>query len=176
MNGTIEFRIEILDPAKHRREEFDCGIESLTTYLRKRARKEMESRTSVCFVLVPLSDPGHIAGYYTLSATAIELARLPGELSRRLPRYPEVPATLLGRLARDSRFKGMGVGPLLMRDALQRAWEHSAEIGSVAVVTDPKDAQAADFYRQFGFRHMGDRRMLLPMGEIERWLKKLTSG
>ena len=135
----------------------------------------MAARTSVCFVLVTVPDPGRIVGYYTLSATSVALARLPVELARRLPRYPDVPATLLGRLARDLAFTGRGIGSLLMRDALQRAWAHSAEIGSVAIVTDPKAAGAAAFYRQFGFQTFDERRMLVGMQEVERWLKKLTS-
>ena len=91
-----------------------------------------------------MSDPGRIAGYYTLSASLVLLAGLPAELSGALPNMPMFRATLLGRLARDMEFKGMGIGPaLLMRDALERAWMHSTETGSVAVATDPKDARAA---------------------------------
>jgi hypothetical protein len=51
------------------------------------------------FVLV-LPD-GAIAGYYTLSSTSVQLAELPEQPVRKLPRYPLVPATLLGRLAVD---------------------------------------------------------------------------
>ena len=49
------------------------------------------------FVLV-LPD-GAIGGYYTLSATSVKLTEFPADITRKLPRYPLVPATLLGRLA-----------------------------------------------------------------------------
>jgi ribosomal protein S18 acetylase RimI-like enzyme len=176
MSIAGEFCIKPLDAARHRRAEFGCESQPLTDYLRKQARQDMAAKTSVCFVLVPVSDPGRIAGYYTLSASSVLLAGLPAELSGRLPKYPNVPATLLGRLARDVEFKGMGIGPLLMRDALERAWMHSTEIGSVAVVTDPKDARATEFYRQFGFRTFEERRMVLPMQGLDRWLKALRGG
>ena len=44
----------------------------------------------------------------------------------------------------------------------------------MAIVTDPKDAKAAAFYRQYGFQAFDERRMFLAMQEVERWLKELT--
>src|SRR6266542_2727801 len=93
-----QFRVEILNAAVHRRDEFVCESLELTEFLRARARKEAKSRASACFVMVPVADRGQIAGYYTLSATTIELEQLPVELAKKLPRYPHLPATLLGRL------------------------------------------------------------------------------
>jgi predicted N-acetyltransferase YhbS len=175
MNRTLQFRIETLGVTKHRRSDFRCESQPLTDHLRQQARKEMALRMAACFVLVPVSDAGRIAGYYTLSATSVALTKMPTELSRRLPKYPQVPATLLGRLARDLGFKGQGIGHLLMRDALRRAWAHSAEIGSVAMVTEPKDAQAAAFYGQFGFQLLDEWRMFVEMETVEHWLRGLTN-
>lgn len=163
-----EFRVEPLNKASHRRENFACEAPELTAYLRTKARKEVEARTCACFVLVPKTEPGRIAGYYTLSSATIETAMLPPEIAQRLPRYPQCPATLLGRLARDAAFRGKGVGELLLVSALRRALENTHEVGSVAVVTDPKDQNAADFYAKYGFRPLAseDRRLMLPMTEI----------
>ncbi|TAK97231.1 MAG: GNAT family N-acetyltransferase, partial [Verrucomicrobia bacterium] len=161
---------ELLDPAVHHRDEFSCESPELTEFLRTRARKEAKSRTSACFVIVPVADPGQIAGFYTLSATTIELEKLPPEFTKKLPRYPRVPATLLGRLARALAFKGQGIGDLLMVDALKRAYENSSVIGSVAVVVDPKDAHAAKFYGTFGFQPLDGQKMFLPMKAIPEWL------
>lgn len=170
MAAQPQFRVEILDPAVHRRKEFSCESPELTEFLRTRARKEAKSRTSACFVLVPVADPGQIAGYYTLSATSIELEKLPVELTKKLPRYPRLPATLLGRLARALAFKGQGIGDLLMVDALNRSYENSSVIGSVAVVVDPKDAPAAKFYGPFGFQPLDGQKMFLPMKAVPEWL------
>ncbi|MBI3721409.1 MAG: GNAT family N-acetyltransferase [Fimbriimonas ginsengisoli] len=170
MLAASQFRFEILDPAVHRREEFSCESPELTEFLRTRARKEAKSRTSACFVLVPVADPGKIAGYYTLSSTSIELEKLPVELTRKLPRYPRLPATLLGRLARALAFKGQGIGNLLMVDALKRSYENSSVIGSVAVVVDPKDVPAAKFYGTFGFQPLDGQKMFLPMKGVPEWL------
>ncbi len=168
MSESVKYLIEPLDSSKHRRSEFSCESPELTEFLRQRARKEMGARVSACFVLVPVADPGRIAGYYTLSAAVIALAQLPEALVKRLklPRYPDLPATLLGRLARDIAFRGEGIGDLLMSSALKRAYASSGEIGSVALVTDPKDARAGAFYQEFGFLPLTGQRLYLPMTEI----------
>jgi hypothetical protein len=93
------YRIEPLDPGKHRREDFGCESRELTEFLQKRARKEMQARASACFVLVPETEPERIAGYYTLSQTAVVVQQLPETLMKKLPRYPQLGATLIGRLA-----------------------------------------------------------------------------
>ena len=107
MPNPLHYIIEALDPAKHRREEFDCGVPALNDFLRNRARKEMAAGASACFVIVPEDDPGCIAGFYTLSAAVIVRTDLPEAVTKKLPRYLELPATLPGRLARklvnDSR-------------------------------------------------------------------------
>jgi GNAT superfamily N-acetyltransferase len=160
------FRIEPLDPGRHRREEFSCEAPELTEFLRKRARKEMQARASACFVLVPETDPGRVVGYYTLSQTSVVLRQLPAALVKRLPHYPQLGATLIGRLARDLTWKGRQVGRLLLVDALRRCVRHSAEVGAVVVATDPKDDKARAFYESHGFRALDGRRMSIPMSEL----------
>ena len=171
MSVTPQFKVEILDPAVHRREEFVCESPELTEFLHTRARKEAKSRASACFVIVPVADARLVAGYYTLSATSVELEKLPIELTKKLPRYPRLPATLLGRLARALAFKGQGIGDLLMVDALKRSYENSSVIGSVAVVVNPKDVPAAKFYGTFGFQPLDDQKMFLPMKAVPEWLE-----
>lgn len=161
-----EYRIEQLDSSKHRREDFICESPELTEFLRKRARKEMLARASACFVLVPEADAGRIAGYYTLSQTAVVIQQLPDSLMKKLPRYPQLGATLIGRLARDIEWKGQQAGRLLLIDALRRCVRHSAEVGAVVVVTDPKDDKARKFYGDRGFLALDERRMFLPMSEL----------
>jgi hypothetical protein len=169
INGP-RYRFEVLNPETHHRERFSCESPDLAEFLKTRARKEAKAKASVCFVAVPVEDPNCIAGYYTLSAASIRLEKLPEEFTRKLPRYPHLPATLLGRLARDLRFKGQGIGNLLMADALHRSYQNSSVIGSVAIITDPKDDNAADFYSEFGFKPLDGQRLFLPMKTVADWL------
>ena len=107
----------------------------------------MRRRVASCFVA--LDDRDRIAGYYTLSSFGILLSDLPADVSKRLPRYPTVPATRVGRLAVDQEFKGIGLGSALLADALDRAAR--SEIASFALIVDAKDEDAARFYRHHGF-------------------------
>jgi predicted GNAT family N-acyltransferase len=164
------FIVEPLNPSSHCREEFDCGVAALNDYLRLRARKEMDGGTSACFVMVPADDARRIVGYYTLSAATIIRTALPEAMLKKLPRYPELPATLLGRLARDKSFRGQRIGDRLMVSALGRALAASKEVASLAVITDPKDIKAAEFYASFGFQPLTNDRMFLPMRQVESML------
>jgi predicted GNAT family N-acyltransferase len=87
-----------------------------------------------------------------------------------LPKYKELPATLLGRLARSLDFKGQRIGELLLMSALRQALDHSKRIASMAVVVDAKDEAASSFYRGYGFLELPDHpsRLFLPMKTVER--------
>ena len=109
-----------------------------------------------------------VIGYYTLSATSILFTDLPDETARKLPKYPNVPATLLGRLAIDSRYQGRGYGELLIIDALRRALQATTEVASYAVVVDAINERARSFYEHYEFCAYYDRklRLSLPMKTI----------
>jgi GNAT superfamily N-acetyltransferase len=111
---------------------------------------------------------GAVGGYYTLSSTAVKLTELPVDITRRLPRYPLVPATLLGRLAVDRRYRGKGYGRYLLADALYRAVR--SEIASFAVIVDAKDEAARRFYERESFLPFPDQPMKLfrPMADIAK--------
>lgn len=166
MSNAQKFLIEPLAPSLHRREEFDCGVDALNDYLKKRARKEMDAGLAACFVAVPESDPGCIAGFYTLSAATILTTALPEVVTRKLPRYGEFPATLLGRLARSTACKGQGLGDRLMMSALARAAHAAEEVASWAIVTDPKDDKARRFYQEFGFSELDSNRLFMTMKQV----------
>ena len=169
MSDDSHFSVERLDPDKHRRDEFRCESLELTEFFHRRARKEMEVRASACFVLVSAVNRGRVVGFYTLSQTSVKLAELPPELAKKLPRYPELGATLIGRLARDLDWKGQGIGQLLLLDALRRSLSQSQEVAAVVVVTDPKDTKAREFYTENGFVALDHRRLFIPMQRLIKW-------
>ncbi len=150
----------------HQRSGFESGVEPLDRYLRTQAGQDARKNMAAPFVLV-LPD-GTIAGYYTLSSTSVQLSELPEQMVRKLPKYPLVPATLLGRLAVDRRQQGKGYGRFLLADALYRAAR--SEIASFAVIVDAKDAAAHQFYERESFLPLLDQPMKLfrPMVDIRR--------
>lgn len=77
-----------------------------------------------------------------------------------------MPATLLGRLARSLEGRGQRLGDRLMISALTRARAGAEQVGSWAVITDPKDDRARRFYEAFGFKPLTADRLFLPMKDI----------
>lgn len=154
----------------HERAKFSCGNAMLDNYIQKQARQDVKAKVSGCFILP--DDSKEIKGYYTLSNGSIPNSQLPGYFLKKLPRYQDLPVTLLGRLAVDNKFKGQKLGSKLLIDALKRNYDASANIGSMAVVVDPIDKDATDFYTRFGFIKLPDSgRMFLPMATIEQLFK-----
>jgi hypothetical protein len=150
----------------HDRGGFSCGIGALDRYLKTQAGQDSSRRVAACFVISPFEEPDRIVGYYTLAAASVALAELPASISKQLPRYPVIPATLMGRLAVDSRFQGARLGEFLLFDAMARALR--SEIASFAFIVDPKDETAARFYSRYQFLPLasGSQRMFLPIAEI----------
>jgi GNAT superfamily N-acetyltransferase len=153
--------------AEHNRADFHSGSEPLDRYLRERANQDFKRYVATPFVLYD-ADAERIAGYYTLAATGIQFDDLPAAMQKKLPRYPIIPAILLGRLAVDRRYQGQGLGAFLLVDALRRSLIN--EIVAAAVVVDAKDDAARSFYEYHNFVSLAEQplRLFLPMTLIAR--------
>jgi GNAT superfamily N-acetyltransferase len=153
---------------RHDRLAFQCGVPELDEYLKRRARQDAERHVAAVYVMVPADEPRRIAGFYTLSGASVILAELPADLQKKLPRYPTIPAILLGRLARDVNLRG--VGPQLLMDALHRALRHSADVAAAAILVDAKNERAQQFFARYGFQPIlnSPDRMFLPMKTVEK--------
>jgi len=156
---------------QHDRSSFDCGIEPLNAYLRLQARQDAEKHVAAPFVLIEPPSRA-VLGYYTLSASVLSVGEVARELASKLPRYPQLTVTLIGRLAVDLRLKGQGCGEYLLMDALHRSLGHLTEIAAMAVVVEAKDETAAAFYRHFDFQPLqaSARRLYLPMKTVQALL------
>jgi predicted GNAT family N-acyltransferase len=153
----------------HRKEEFSCGKEMLDVFLHKQANQDIKRKLSACFVLVD-QKTDLLVGYYTLSNHSIPQEIIPLKFQKKLPKsYSSTPTTLLGRFAIDKRFQSKGKGKLLLIDALKRSYEISKDIGSFAVVVDPLDKDAENFYKKYGFFKLPDSgKMFLSMNTIKK--------
>jgi GNAT superfamily N-acetyltransferase len=151
----------------HDRAAFSCGVEPLDRYFHQQVGQDRRRGLAVPYVLVEATT-GDVAGYYTLSTFSVVPASLPDVVGRKLPRYETVPAILIGRLAVDRRYRGKGLGRLLLVDALLRSLAISEQVGAMAVVVDAKDDTARSFYEQYGFTRFVDHeyRLFLPMATI----------
>ncbi len=147
-NATL--RVVALATA-HDRALFNSGSAALDRYLQEQATQDVRRRVAACFVALTDSpiDAQRIVGYYTLASASILLNDLPLQNSKKLPRYPTVPAVRLGRLAVDISLKGQGLGGALLADALDRAAR--SEIAAYALLVDAIDGHAVTFYQHHGF-------------------------
>ena len=156
----------------HKKSNFSCGKEMLDVYIHKQANQDVKRKLSACFVINE-KETNLIKGYYTLSNNSIPSKFVPNQIQKKLPRsYESIPTTLLGRLAIDNRFQGQGIGKLILIDALKRSYEISKTIGSFAVIVDPIDQDAENFYEKYGFIKLPDSgKMFLPMKTISQLFK-----
>lgn len=183
--NTPSYAIELLNPKKHDRNSFNCEETALNDFIKKRAKNEAKSRTSICYVLTDSSDSNaksglqKILGFYTLSNGSIETKSLPLTIRKNLPKYDRIPITLMGRLARDSSVRGVmiggtTIGQILLMHALEKTYNTSDAIGSTAIVLDPKNSKVSNWYRQFGFQQLSTGQMYLSMRQIGSFINDQT--
>jgi predicted GNAT family N-acyltransferase len=164
----MALQISLLDSQKHDRSGFCCEQESLDTYIRKQASQDLKKRVSTVFVLIDHPETSVLA-YYTLSAYAVDVAALDEAFAKRLPRYPALPATLLGRLAVDNSQKGKRFGELLLIDSLKKSLDASIQVASLAIIAEALDENALSFYLKYGFQPFKQEpmKLYLPMKSVE---------
>ena len=169
MSSTAHaYVVEPLNKA-HDKSAFACGVEALDRYFKQQAGQDERRHVAVVRVLRHC-ESGKVAGFSTLANSMVHLSDLPPAHAQKLPRYPQVPATLLGRLAVDLGHRKQGLGELLLLDAMKRTLESSRVTASFALLVDAKDEAAKAFYLRYDFEPivgLGNR-LFLPIQEIER--------
>lgn len=129
---------------------FSCGEPTIDIWLQKHARGAFKRGTAV--VYVTFDGDGRLAGFYSLSAHSMDRNAMTGWLARNAPE--QVPVILLGMLGVDSEYQGEGLGKQLLLDGYHRAKRAAETIGARALVVDPLNEAAAEFYLRLGFEHV----------------------
>ncbi len=146
MGKTITISAPELLTANHEVEAFTSGVESLDTWLKRRAMKNQATGASRTFVACN----GHrIVAYYALASSAVAVMEATGRFRRNMP--DPIPVVLLGRLAVDQSFHGKGFGRALLRDAGHRVIQAANIIGVRALLVQALSAEAKAFYEHIGF-------------------------
>lgn len=148
------FKIQFLDK-KHSKNDFACGIPELDRFLKEQASQHMKKRITTTYVLTEDSDLV-IKGYYSLSSYSVNINNLPKSITKQFPKYPMVPATMLGRLAVATECQGFGIGEYLLVSALKTSYEISQHQGSLCVCVDAINQSAVNFYKKYGFIEFED--------------------
>jgi len=150
--------------ADHDRQDFDCGVGDLNSYLVKYSGQHERKGIGRTYVATE-EESKRVLGYYSISSSAVAFEIVP----EKLPRHP-VPVALIGRLAVDKGERGQGLGETLLVHALQSAQRAAKIVGIYAVVVDALDESAKSFYLKYGFNRLTDDplHLYLPMRAIER--------
>ena len=150
------------------REPFDCGTPPLNAFLKAQARQAQSKGFNRTYVAIIEGDPKKVVqGYYSISMGQIDLAALPKDQIKSLPKHP-VPVGRIGRLAVSQSMQGKGLGRELLVNAMTRIRDASQSIGAYAIVVDAKDDQARKFYEKYGFILLADDALtlFLPIASI----------
>ena len=157
--------------ANHPLEDFDCGKPALTVWLLRHARQAQGSGSAKTFVAC---DGSRVAGYYSLTVGQIDALDAPARVRQGMGQYP-IPLVILARLAVDLDYQRLGLGCSLLQDAIRRTIAIAEHAGIRALVTHPIDAEAAAFYRRFGFESTPahDQQLILLLKDARRFVVKL---
>lgn len=133
------------------RDSFDCGREAMNQWFRRHAWRNQQLDISRSTVMRD-AKTGAVAGYVTLATGHVEREYLPKASQRNRPEH--IPILLLGQLAVDRRYQGIGVARSLLFYALTTSVRVAGTIGCVGVLTHPLDDEVREFYRRFGFEDL----------------------
>lgn len=131
---------------QHDVELFRSGVETLDTWLKRRALKNQGSGASRTFVAC---EHTRVVAYYALASSAVTIAAAPGRFRRNMPE--PIPVVVLGRLAVDQSHQGKGLGRALVQDAARRVVQAADTIGVRGLLVHALSADAKAFYERLGF-------------------------
>ena len=157
------------DGIVHDRTSFNCGNDSMNSFLRNTVSQWERKGLTRCWVLES-EDSHQIVGYYTLSAIAVTTHDALRAGARQLPSEVSIPALLVGQLAVDIAYQGSGVGKLLLIDALKRT--STVDVAWALIVVDAIDERAATWYEGLGFVQLSSnpRRLALTRSVVAQLL------
>jgi GNAT superfamily N-acetyltransferase len=138
--------------AQHDRSRFSCGQPALDEWLRRYSGQNRRGNTAATWVIA--DQDYRVAAYATLSMTPIDHSAAPTRVRKSAP--DPVPALLIGRLAVDHNFIGLGVGTALLRHVLATAVELNLSAACKAVVVTALNDRAKDWWLRFGFQPFND--------------------
>jgi GNAT superfamily N-acetyltransferase len=151
---------------KHDLGDFDCGEQSLNTWIHRYARHAEAAQSAKVYVT---TDGSTVVGYYALAVGQVEPDKGTARLVKGQPAGRSVPVVILARLAVDSEHQGRGLGRSLLQNALLRC-VHAAQAVGIRALVVHTHPEAKGFYEALGFEPspVDPMHLVLLMKDIER--------
>lgn len=182
-DGERFHAIEPLDPDKHDRAAFSCGVEQVDNFLRRTANKLSKADNLRTFVMVGPYD--ELIGFYAVNAHAVDYGELPGRFARTRPAHGSIPAAYISMIGVGRRFGGRGYGGDLLIDCLARLARVAEAVGVAVVLLDVLDCGDPEkvrrrkaLYAGYGFHPLpsDEMRLFLPMATVRTLIDGLDGG
>ena len=135
--------VELLT-ADHRVDDFDCGSEAETTWIRSVGLAAQNSGTSRSYVVRRLNDD-RVVGFHALATGAVLTLDAPRPVATRVEACP-ISVIVLTRLGVDISEEGQGLGRALLVDALQRVTAAADIVGVRALIVHAGNVRSRDFF------------------------------
>ncbi|MBP2159095.1 MULTISPECIES: GNAT family N-acetyltransferase [Asticcacaulis] len=175
MTEATGYVIAPLDPDKHDRAAFSCGVEAVDNFFKRTANKLSKADNLRVFVMTDAT--GTVAGFYAINAHSIAFEDLPPQFARTRPGHGRIPAAYISMIGGDQRFAGSGLGADLLVDCLTRIYRISRDLGLAVAILDVLDdgddkavAKRKTLYEGFGFTPMPSQplRLFMPVATIAK--------
>ncbi|MBB4188408.1 MULTISPECIES: GNAT family N-acetyltransferase [Sinorhizobium] len=163
-----------LDPSRHDRAAFSCGVIQVDNFFKKTASKLSKADNLRVYVMTE-SDGKTVIGFYAINTHSISYADLPERFARNRPGYGAIPAAYISMIGRDQRYRGGGYGGDLLADCLKKLAGIAEQVGIAVVLLDILDCgdeektnRRAARYAGYGFQPLPSMplRMFLPTATI----------
>jgi GNAT superfamily N-acetyltransferase len=145
---------------------FASGAPDLDEWFVRFAWENQQAGNAVTYVAV--RDQA-VLGYYSIAAASYASDGLPVRLAKNRPAL--TPCILLARLGVDRRAQGKGLGASLLRDALERVFQLSRQVGAAALLIHCLDSSSRAFYLANGDflqSPVEPLHLMLPMKDLRR--------
>ena len=133
--------------SEHELSYFSCEELALDNWLKRKALKNQYLGASRTFVVC--DNNKRVVAYYSLATGSIDHKDTTGKVRINMP--DPIPIMLLGRLAVDNQYKGIGLGSGLLRDAILRTISIAEQVGIRAILVHALSEKAKLFYKYHGF-------------------------
>lgn len=176
--SELSIQIEPLG-AQHDRGVFRCGVNFIDNFLQKKSIETHDLFKARVYVAT-INGGQQVAGFYTLSLTALQPTDTSPEDAQAKFRTWAIPLVYLGQIGVHEDYqRKCGIGSALMVHAFSQTVEIANMAGCFGLMLDAIDEERSQWYQRLGFQAFdteadGRIKMICPLGTIRAALSQVA--